>query len=246
MENSSRTNSYPFSIRNWQEDDRPREKLLKNGEHSLSVAELLAILIRTGTPGRSAVDIGRELLATFKSLRKMSGADVSEFRKIRGLKEAKIAQIKAAIELGRRMMSEERLCHNSVSCSADVAEFLMPLLRDLKKERFIMLLLDKGNAISDVVDIDYGTVDQVNPSIREILQKAIQYNASAIIVTHNHPSGRRYPSRQDKTFTRNLVVASHATGIGFYDHIIIGDNSYYSFADEGLIREYEKQIVHDG
>jgi len=236
---------YPVSIRQWSEDDRPREKLLKFGEHALSNAELLAILIRTGTPGRSAVDIGRELLHKFKSLRSMSGVDVSEFKKINGLKNAKIAQIKAAVELGRRMLSEERVLDGPVNRSSDVAGYLMPLMRDLKKERFVLLLLDRRNVFSDVIDIDYGTVDKANPYIRDIIQTAIRYNAPSIIVAHNHPSGSITPSSDDKSFTKSLVLACRATGISFFDHIIIGDNRYFSFADEGLIEEYEIVAVRE-
>jgi len=126
MNKKSETKKYPLSIRNWPEDDRPREKLLKHGEHVLSNAELLAILIRTGTAGKSAIDLGRELLNRFKSLRAMSGVDISEFKEISGLKDAKIAQLKAAIELGRRMMSEEKAFYGVVKSSADVVDFLMP------------------------------------------------------------------------------------------------------------------------
>jgi DNA repair protein RadC len=236
---------YPASIRYWSAEDRPREKLLKHGEHTLSNAELLAILIRTGTPGRSAVDIGRELLHKFKSLRAMSGIDVSEFKEINGLKDAKIAQIKAAIELGRRMLSEEKALDDPVKCSSDVANFLMPLMRDLKKERFVLLLLDRRNAITDVIDIDHGTVDRANPYIRDIIQTAIRYNSPSIIVAHNHPSGAVTPSGDDKTFTKSLMMATKATGITFFDHIIIGNNRFFSFADEGLIEEYETRAVRE-
>jgi len=240
-----KSKKYPVSIRNWAEEDRPREKLLKYGEHALSNAELLAILIRTGTPGRSAVDIGRELLHKFKSLRSMSGVDVSEFKKILGLKDAKIAQIKAAIELGRRMLSEEKVLEGSIKKSSDVANFLMPLMRDLKKERFMLLLLDRRNAISDVIDINHGTVDRANPYIRDIIQTAIRYNAPSIIVAHNHPSGSATPSKDDKAFTKSLMMATKATGISFFDHIIIGDNRYFSFADEGLVEEYEMRAIRE-
>jgi len=236
---------YPIPIREWSEDDRPREKLLKYGEHTLSNAELLAIMIRTGAPGKSAVDIGRELLHKFKSLRAMSGVDISEFKKIIGLKNAKIAQIKAAIELGRRMLSEEKALEGPIKKSSDVANFLMPLMRDLKKERFVLLLLDRQNAVSDMVDIDYGTVDRANPYIRDIIQTAIKYNAPSIIVAHNHPSGAVSPSNDDKAFTKSLMMAARATGIGFFDHIIIGDNRYFSFADEGLIEEYEMKAIRE-
>ena len=236
---------YPLPIREWSEDDRPREKLLKYGGHTLSNAELLAILIRTGTPGRSAVDIGRELLHKFKSLRTMGGIDITKFKEVSGLKNAKIAQIKAAIELGRRMMSEEKALEDPISKSSDVANYLMPLMRDLKKERFLLLLLDRRNAVTDVINIDYGTVDRANPYIREILQKTIKGNAAAIIVAHNHPSGAITPSGDDKTFTKSLMMASRAAGISFFDHIIIGDNCYFSFADEGLIKDYETLAIKE-
>ncbi|MDD5475404.1 MAG: DNA repair protein RadC [Syntrophales bacterium] len=229
---------YPLAIRQWSEDERPREKLLKYGEQALSNAELIAIIIRTGTQGRSAVDIGREVLHKFRSLRDISGVDVSEFREIAGLKNAKIAQIKAAIELGKRVQSEEKRTGSPVRNSSDVADRLIPLMRDLRKERFVLLLLDRKNVIADIVDIDQGTVDQANPHIREILQHAIRKNSASIIVAHNHPSGSIEPSDQDKAFTKNLVIAARATGISCFDHIIIGDNRYFSFADEGLIGIY--------
>jgi len=169
----------------------------------------------------------------------MSGVDVSEFREIAGLKDAKIAQIKAAIELGRRMMSEERTFHGVVKSSADVVEFLMPLMRDLKRELFKILLLDKGNHISEVIDIDMGTVDRVNPSVREILLTALKYQSPAMILAHNHPSGNIEPSEADKQLTRDLVKAALAMELRIFDHVIIGENRYFSFADEGLIEEYE-------
>jgi len=239
MSDKTKTKKYPLSIRNWPEDDRPREKLLKYGEHVLSNAELLAILIRTGTTGKSAIDLGRELLTKFKSLRSMSGVDISEFKKICGLKDAKIAQIKAAIELGRRMMSEEKAFHGVVKSSADVVEFLMPLMRDLKKELFKILLLDKGNRISEVIDIDMGTIDRVNPSVRDILMTALTHQSPAMILAHNHPSGNIKPSEADKQLTRDVVKSALAMELRIFDHVIIGENAHFSFADEGLIEEHE-------
>jgi len=182
---------------------------------------------------------------SFKSLRAMSGVDTSEFKRITGLKDAKIAQIKAAIELGRRMLSEEKALEGPVKSSSDVVGFLMPLMGNLNKERFLLLLLDKRNAVSEVMDIEYGTVDQANPYIRDIIQMAIRYNAPSIIVAHNHPSGSVHPSESDKRFTKSLMMAAKATGIGFFDHIIIGDNSYFSFADEGLIEEYKVVAIRE-
>jgi len=234
---------YPKAICNWPEDDRPREKLLKYGEHALSNAELLAILIRTGTNGKSALDIARELLQKFKTIRTMSGITITEFKQISGLKDAKIAHLKAAIELGRRMMSEEKAFEGAVNSSSDVANYLMPLMRDLKKELFKVLLLDKRNSITNVIDMGIGSIDRVNPSIRDILQIALQYQAPAIIVAHNHPSGDVGPSDSDKSLTRDLIVASSAMELRVFDHIIIGENQYFSFADEGLIEAYEMQAI---
>jgi len=244
MNKKSETKKYPLSIRNWPEDDRPREKLLKYGEHVLSNAELLAILIRTGTTGKSAIDLGRELLNKFKSLRAMSGVDVSEFKEISGLKDAKIAQLKAAIELGRRIMSEEKAFHVFVKSSSDVVQFLMPLMRDLKKELFKILLLDKGNHVSEIIDIDVGTVDRVNPSVRNILLTALKYQSPSMILAHNHPSGNIKPSDADKRLTKDLIKAALAMELRIFDHVIVGENSYFSFADEGLIEEYEIEATN--
>lgn len=234
---------YERAIVNWPEEDRPREKLLKYGAHTLSNAELLAILIRTGVKGSSAVDLGRELLRKFKTLRAISACDPAELHEIKGLSKAKVAQIKAAVELGRRMMSEERALEGPIRSSSDVADYLMPLLRDLRYETFKVVLLDRRNGVLDVVDIDEGDVARTDPSIRKIMLRATQAYAAGIIAVHNHPSGDPTPSEQDKVLTRDLVIAGRAMEIRVFDHLIIGDGRYLSFADEGLIEEYEMQAV---
>jgi len=234
---------YDRAIANWPEEDRPREKLLRYGAHTLSNAELLAILIRTGTKGYSAVDLGRELLRKFKTLRAISACDPAELREIKGLSTAKVAQIKAAVELGRRMMSEERALEGPIRSSSDVADYLMPLLRDLKHEVFKIVLLDRRNSVLDVVNIDEGNVAQSNPSIRRIMLRAAQAYAAGLIAVHNHPSDDPTPSEQDRILTRDLVIAGQAMEIRVFDHLIIGDGRYFSFADEGLIEEYEMQAV---
>ena len=234
---------YERAIVNWPEDDLPREKLLKHGAHTLSNAELLAILIRTGVKGSSAVDLGRELLRKFKTLRQMSGADVAEFWEIKGLSTAKIAHIKAAVELGRRMMSEERALDGSIHSSSDVADYLMPHLRDLKHEVFKTVLLDRGNSVLEVADIGEGDVAKTEPSIRKIMLRAAQAYAAGLIAVHNHPSGDPTPSEQDKILTRDLVIAGRVMEIRVFDNLIIGDGRYFSFADEGLIEEYEGQAI---
>jgi len=235
--------TYDRAIANWPEEDRPREKLLRYGAHALSNAELLAILIRTGTKGSSAVDLGRELLRRFKTLRAISACDPAELHEIKGLSTAKVAQIKAAVELGRRMMSEERALEGPIRSSSDVAEYLMPLLRDLKHEMFKVVLLDRRNGVLDVVDIDEGDVAKTQPSIRKMMLRAAQAYAAGLIAVHNHPSGDPMPSEQDKVLTRDLVIAGRAMEIRVFDHLIIGDGRYFSFADEGLIEEYEMQVI---
>ena len=234
---------YKQAIADWPEEDRPREKLLKHGAHILSNAELLAILIRSGVKGFSAVDLGRELMRKFKTLRALSACDPTELYQIKGLSTAKVAQIKAAVELGRRMMSEERALEGPIRSSSDVADYLMPLLRDLKYETFKVVLLDRRNSVLDVVDIDEGDVAKTQPSIRKIMLRTAQVYANAIIAVHNHPSGDPTPSEQDKILTRDLVIAGRAMEIRVFDHLIIGDKRYFSFADEGIIEEYEMQAV---
>ena len=234
---------YERAILNWPEDDKPREKLLKYGAHTLSNAELLAILIRTGVVGSSAVDLGRQLIKKFETLRAISACDPSELFEIKGLSTAKVAQIKAAVELGRRMMSEERALSEAIRSSADVADYLMPLLRDLKHEVFKVVLLDRSNKVMGVLDIDEGDVAKTQPSIRKIMLRASQAFAAGLIAVHNHPSGNPQPSEQDKILTRDLVLAGRVMDMRVFDHLIMGDGKYFSFADEGLIEEYEMKAI---
>jgi len=223
---------YKKSIKKWPKDERPRERLFKYGEHTLSNAELLAILFKNGSEGSSAVDLGREIITHFKTFRNMSHSDVGVLRKFKGMGDAKIAQLRSAFEIGRRFMCEEKKILGKVSAPREVAEFLMPRLRDLKKEIFQILLLDSKNNIIDIIEIEEGTVDQAAPQVREVILKAIQNFAVSIIAIHNHPSGDPEPSEEDVAFTENLKRAGEALQISVLDHIIIGDNSFYSFADE--------------
>lgn len=228
---------YPKAICNWPKDERPREKLLKFGEHTLTSAELLAILLRSGTKGNSAVDLGRKILQKFKNFRNMSHTDISQWRELKGLGNAKITQIKAAIEIGRRFLTEEKKIEGKVTSSKEVADLLKPRFRDLKKEVFKILLLNSRNEITDTVEIEEGTVNYASPPVREIIHKALQEFATAIICVHNHPSGNPQASEDDKRFTKELALAGKIMQIKVLDHIIIGDNNYFSFADEGLIGE---------
>ena len=220
-----------IGIKKWPKDERPREKLFKYGEHTLTNAELLAILFRSGVKGASAVDLARQVMAHFKTFRNMSHTDISEMRKFKGLGEAKIAQLRASFEIARRFMSEPKKTSGSIKSPKDAIELFMPRLRDIKKEVFQVLLLNSKNNIIEIAEIEEGTVDQANPQIREIALKALQKFAVSIIAVHNHPSGDPEPSREDEAFTRNLATACRALQINVLDHIIIGDNRHYSFAE---------------
>lgn len=226
---------YEKAIKNWPEDERPREKLLKFGEHTLTNTELLAILLRSGFKGNSAVDLGRKLITKFNTFRNMSHTDISQWKEFKGFGDAKICQIKAAFEIGKRFMSEEKKLKGKVKSSKEVANLFMPRMRDLKKEVFKILLLDGRNNITDIVEIDEGTVTQTSPYVREIISKALQSFSAAIVCVHNHPSGDPKPSQDDKNFTKELVKAGKLMQIKILDHVIIGDDRYFSFADKEML-----------
>lgn len=224
------------AITTWPEEDRPREKLLRCGEQTLSDSELLAILLRTGVRGQSAVDLARKILCELGVFRRMSAADISQWRRIRGLGPAKIAQIKAALEIGRRCAADRcNESHPKITCSGDAANMLMPRLRDLEKEVFKIILLNTQNRVIRLEDGEEGTVNQAYPIIREIFQKALRHNAACMICVHNHPGGNPAPSPEDKEMTKELTQAGRILLVGVLDHIIIGKNRYFSFADEGLM-----------
>ncbi len=226
--------NFPTGIKNWPKDERPREKLLREGEHRLSNTELLAILLRSGVRGESAIDLARKILQKFKTFRNMSHTDIRDWKELKGLGQAKIAQIKAAIEIGRRFKEEEvKENRPKIKSAKDAVEIMMPRMRDLKKEIFKALFLNSQNRIVDIIEITKGTVNQATPVIREIFQKALQKYAVSVICVHNHPSGDPTPSVEDKTFTQDLTKAGGILNIKVLDHIIIGDDKYYSFADEG-------------
>jgi len=226
---------YLHSIKNWPEDDKPREKLLKYGEHTLSDTELLAILLRSGTKGESAIDLAREILQKFKSFRNMSHTDIRKWKGIKGLGPAKISQVKAAIEIGRRFGKKGKPEEKpKISSSKDVVNILMPRMRDLKKEIFKIILLNSRNRIIGIEEIEQGTVNQANPLIREIFHKSLENFSTSIICVHNHPSGDSEPSKEDKEFTKKLVEAGSTLQVKVLDHIIIGDG-HFSFADSGLL-----------
>jgi len=224
------------AIKAWPVDDRPREKLWKYGEDQLSNSELLAILLRTGSKGVSAVDLSRKILEKFGTFRNMSHTDIRDWKELKGLGTAKIAQLKAAIEIGRRFNEEEiKETRLQIKDAKDIVNVLMPRMRDLKTEVFKAVFLNGQNRVIAINDITEGTVNQAHPIIRDILQKALQHFAVSIICAHNHPSGEITPSSQDRSFTKELCAAGKLMDIKLLDHIIIGDDKYFSFDDEGLI-----------
>ena len=227
---------YENAIKNWPKDERPREKLFKSGEHTLSNTELIAILLRSGVRGHSAIDLARSILSKFKTFRDMSHTDIRDWQEFKGLGQAKIAQIRAALEIGRRFREDEvKENQPKINSSKDIVDILMPRMRDLKKEVFKIVLLNSQNRIIDIFDTGEGTVNKANPIIREIFQKALQNYATSLICVHNHPSGKTEPSREDRDFTKELYQAGNIMQVKVLDHVIIGENKYYSFADEGVL-----------
>lgn len=220
----------------WPAGERPREKLFKLGEHRLSDAELLAVLLRTGTKDVSALDLAREILSRFKTFRQMGHTDIRDWSAFKGIGPAKLAQVRAALEIARRVNEETvRRDDEQIKSSAQAARRLMPRLRDLKKEVFQVLFLNSQNRVITIEEICEGTVNSTTPIVREVFHRAMQHFSAALICAHNHPSGEIRPSRQDEMFTRQLREAGDILKIRVLDHIIIGDNQYYSFADEGRL-----------
>jgi DNA repair protein RadC len=223
-------------IRNWPRDDRPREKLLTKGPGALTNSELLAILLRTGVAGTSAIDLARQIVEKFGNFRNMSHTDMREWKEIKGLGPAKLAQIMAALEIGRRFREDEALIvKQKIASAQDIIEILLPQMRDLKTEVSKVVYLNSDNRIIDISDAALGTVNHAMPIIREIFHSALQKYAAAIICIHNHPSGSITPSPEDKAFTMELTAAGKLMGIKVLDHIIIGGDSYYSFANDGVL-----------
>ena len=229
-----------LSIKDWHEEDRPREKLLREGEHRLSDAELLAILLNTGARGRSCLDLARLILAKFGGFRGVARADAGALRAVGGIGPQKYCLLRACAEIGRRFAVEQRAEDGKpVSAPEDVARLLSLRMRDLKREVFKVLALDSQNRVIRIIEIEEGTVNYASPILREVFQKALEHYASSIVCVHNHPSGNPAPSAEDKKFTQALVAAGKVLQVAVLDHVIIGGSDFFSFADEGLISSLE-------
>ncbi len=223
-------------ITDWAVRDRPREKLMQGGTSSLTDAELLAILISSGTKDKSAVDLGRELLATVNNnLNSLGKLTINDLQKLHGIGPARAVTIAAALEIGRRRKNTETPDLLQIKCSKDVAEIFQPLLSDLSHEEFWILFLNRSNKVISRMKLSQGGVSGTVTDVRMVMKKAIENLASGIIVCHNHPSGNLNPSESDTKITQKIKEAGNLMDIQLLDHLIISDKDYYSFADNGLL-----------
>ena len=222
-------------IKEWREDDRPREKLAKHGPSVLSDAELLAIIIQNGTVQFSALDIARSLLEKHENISKLASCDMSEFRHIKGIGDAKSVTLSAAFELGKRIQNEIPIEKLSFRSPEEIAGYLIPRLRGLRTEVFRALLLNSGNQVIREAVISNGTLNTSIVHPREVFRLAISESAASIIVVHNHPSGNPEPSKEDIEVTNKLAEAGRIIDIRLLDHIIIAGNQYTSFIKRGLL-----------
>lgn len=226
----------PLNIKNWALNDRPREKLLQKGKLSLSDAELIAILISSGSRNESAVELSKRILSSTRNNLSMLGKlSVQQLMDFKGIGEAKAISIIAAMELGRRRRTEEALEQVKITSSNSVYELLQPLIGELFHEEFWILYMNNANKIIEQFQISKGGITGTLVDIRIILRKALELGATSLILAHNHPSGNLNPSEADKQLTKKLKTASESLDIKILDHLIVTEKSYFSFADEGIL-----------
>jgi DNA repair protein RadC len=224
------------NIQSWAEEDRPREKLMLKGKAALSEAELIAILINSGTVDLTAVDVAKIILKSVNNnLNELARLSIKDLSKFRGIGEAKAISIIAALELGRRRKEQDRPIRARVTCSRDAYNEMIPHLIDKPHEEFWILLMNRANEILRPVQISAGGVSGTVADPKIIFKQALEYLASSMILFHNHPSGNLIPSQADKDLTRKLKDAGRLLDIPVLDHLIFTDKAYYSFADEGIL-----------
>ena len=226
---------YHTKIKDWPANERPREKLLQRGPRALSDAELLAILIRAGTGKYTALDLARKMLTQERNLRAIAGKTAQELMRMKGVGEAKAVEMLAAFEIGRRLQGTKEEEKIVIRSPEDVAQFMIPRLRDRTKEVFVVLVLDSKNGLKHEVELSEGTLNASLVHPREVFKVAIDHLAASIIVVHNHPSGNREPSREDIDITRQLVESGKIVGIPLHDHVIVAGDGYTSFAERGIL-----------
>lgn len=225
-----------ISIKNWANDDKPREKLAQQGRTSLSNTELIAILISNGTKNKSALDLAREILQLADNdLNKLSKMSVADFCKINGVGPAKAISLIAAIELGGRRKKATQLS-DIIKSSRDAYHFFQPLLQDKNYEEFWVLLLSKNHSIIKPYQVSDGGISHTVVDPKRVFKAALEHNTSSLVLCHNHPSGNLNPSKADIKLTHKLIQASKTLDIQILDHIIVSNTGYFSFADEGKLK----------
>jgi DNA repair protein RadC len=233
MENTYNTST---SIKNWAIDDRPREKLLFKGSEMLSNSELLAILINNGSKEKSAVVLAKEVLKLSKDdLNELGKLSLKEIQQIKGIGIAKAITIAAALELGRRRHAATTLEKTTITCSRDIATYLQAKIKDFSYEVLGIVFLNNANKIKHFEIISRGGITGTIADPRVILKKALDENATSIVLCHNHPSGNLQPSRADEEITKKIKAAAKFFDIKLVDHIIVSEEGYYSFADDGKL-----------
>ena len=223
-------------IKYWPKSERPRELLLEKGPEFVSDAGLLAILLRSGVKGKDAVTLGRELLDQFSGLRGILNARKKDLEEVKGLGTAKIAQLLAAIEIAKRQLKEEVMGNKAIKGPEDVMEYISLSMANLKEEVFKVIYLNSANIILAMEDLFKGTVNQSAVYPREVVKRALELNACALIFVHNHPSGDLNPSQQDLSLNEKLIRACLAIDLTPLDHLIISPAGYISFKEKGLIK----------
>ena len=224
-----------MAIKDWPHAERPREKLLERGPGALSDAELLAIFLRTGTRGYSAVELARELLARFCSLRSLLDCRSEDFLKVRGTGMAKLVQLRAALELGRRYLEAGLRRTDTLTSPEATRRYLKLQMQAYDREVFACLFLDNRHRVIAFEPLFFGTIDTASVHPREVLKAALRHNAAALILTHNHPSGVAEPSRADEQLTQRLKDTLAIVDIRILDHIVVGEGEPVSLAERGLI-----------
>lgn len=224
-----------MSIKDWPSSERPREKLLSQGAAALSEAELLAIFLRTGVAGKSAVDLSRELLTRFGGLRNLLTASREQFCAAQGLGDAKYVQLQATLEIARRHLAETLKRSDALTDPAATQRYLLAKLRDLAHEVFACLFLDNRHRVIAYEELFRGTLDGASVHPREVVKRALAHNAAAVIFAHNHPSGVAEPSGADRSLTRRLREALGLVDIRVLDHFVVGDGHGVSFAERGYL-----------
>lgn len=222
-------------ISDWPAAERPREKLLQRGAAALSDAELLAIFLRTGVPGKTAVDLARELLAEYGGLRALLGASAQRFCLSAGLGPAKYVQLQAVLEMSRRYLQETLSRGDALTSPQDTRHYLSARLRDHGHEIFACLFLDTRHRVIAFEELFRGTLDGASVYPREVVRRCLDHQAAAVIFAHNHPSGVAEPSRADRALTRRLQEALTLVDIRVLDHLVVGDGEITSFAEQGLL-----------